>query len=145
MGSFSEFDHLHEHLERMWDRLMGGPPGQPRFRPPMLEPQTDVYQTPEAVVVVMEISGMRGHDVEISIADGQLTVRGEKQSPHQHGERVYTQMEIGHGPFERTVALPALVDSEQVAVRYEDGLLEITLPKRQPAAGRRIKVTVKES
>ncbi len=145
MGSFSEFDHLHDHLERMWDRLMGGPPGQPRFRPPMIEPQTDVYQTGDAVVVIMEITGMRGQDVELSINDGLLTVRGDKQEPHHHGDRVYTQVEIGRGPFERTVALPALVDGDAVSLRYEDGLLEITLPKRQLTTGHHIKVTVKES
>lgn len=144
MGAFSEFDHLQEHIERMWDRLSGGDRGHPRFRPAIIEPPTDVYQTAESVVIVMEITGMRGRDVELSIADGQLTVRGEKSDPHYHGERVYTQVEIGCGQFERTLALPSLVDGDRAAVRYEDGLLEITLPKRQAIAAQRIKVTVKE-
>jgi HSP20 family protein len=144
MGAFSEFDHLHEHIEKMWDRLTGGHPGQPRFRPPVLEPPTDVYQTAESVVVMMEIPGMRGQDVEMSISDDSLIVRGEKKDPHHHGERVYKQMEIACGPFERVVPLPSPVDGDHATVRYEDGLLEITLPKRQPAATHRIKVTVKE-
>ncbi len=145
MGTFSEFDHLHEQMEKMWERLTGGLPGQPHFRPPVLEPPADVYETADAVVVVIEITGMRGQDVEMNITDNTLTVRGEKKHPHHHGERVYTQMEIGRGPFERTVALPVLVDGERATVRYEDGLLELTLPKRQPASARRIKVTVKEA
>jgi len=143
MGTFSQFDHLQEHLERMWERLTGGSPGQPRFLPPVFEPPTDVYQTADAVVVVLEISGMRGRDVEVSIADGRLTVRGEKRDPHGHGERVYSQMEIGCGPFARTITLPAPVEGERATLRYEDGLLEITLPKRQPTAAHRIRVTVR--
>lgn len=141
---FTEFDHLHEHIEKMWERLTGGDPAHPRFCPPVLAPPTDVYQTPEAVVIVMEITGMRGQDVEMSITEGRLTIRGEKHDPLIHGERVYAQMEIGRGPFERTVPLPASVDADQAVVRYEDGLLEITLPKRQLAGTHRIKVTVKE-
>ena len=141
---FAEFDHLHEHIEKMWERLTGGDPTHPRFRPPVLAPPTDVYQTTHAVVVVMEIAGMRGRDIEMSITDSQLTVRGEKCDPHGQGERVYTQMEIGRGPFERTVTLPSPVDADHASVRYEDGLLEITLPRRQPAATHRIRVTVRQ-
>jgi HSP20 family protein len=142
MGTFSEFDHLHEHLEKMWDRLTSGPSNHPRFRPAVVEPATDVYFTDDAVTVVMEIGGMRGQDVELSIVEGRLTVRGEKPAPHHHGERVYTQVEIGRGPFERTVPLPVPVDGDRMTVRYEDGLLEITLPRRQPAEAQRIRVTV---
>ncbi len=143
MGAFSDFDHLHEHIDRMWERLTGER-GHPRFRPPFLEPPTDVYQTDESVVVVMELTGMRGQEIEMSITEGQLTIRGEKRDTHHHDGRVYTQMEIACGPFERTVRLPAVVDGHRAAVQYEDGLLHITLPKRQRAAAHRIKVTVKE-
>ena len=144
MGTFSEFDHLHEHIEKMWDRLTGGHPGQPRFGPPIIEPPADVYETEDSVVVVIEISGMRGQDVELNIADSRLTVRGERRESHLHPQRVYTQVEIGCGPFERAIALPSPVEGDRAAVRYEDGLLEITLPKRQPAAIRKIKVTVQD-
>lgn len=143
MAQFSEFDHLHEHLEKMWDRLVGGPPGQPRFLPPVLEPPTDVYQTDDTVVVVIEVGGMRGQDVDLSIDDGRITVRGDKPAPPP-GDRRYSQMEIGRGPFERVIPLPAPVDGERLSVRYEDGLLEITLPKRQPAGLQRVRVRVRE-
>ncbi|MFN8558015.1 MAG: Hsp20/alpha crystallin family protein [Dehalococcoidia bacterium] len=140
--AFSDFDHLHEHIERMWGRLTGGGSGHSRFRPSLLEPPTDVYQTADAIVVVVEITGMRGQDVELSITDGRLTVRGEKKEPHHHPDRVYMQMEIGCGPFERTVTLPAPVDADQASVQYSEGLLEITLPKRRPVTAQRITVTV---
>ncbi len=144
--AFAEFEHLQEHMDRMFERLTGGPPGHPRFRAPVIEPPTDVYQTDTAVVVVIEIAGMRGRDIEMSIADGRLLVRGEKQDPHpfdQHTARQYSQMEIARGPFECRVPLPALVDAEQTAIRYEDGMLEITMPKRQAAPAQRIKLTVR--
>lgn len=142
--AFAEFDHLHEHIEKMWERLTGEA-ARPRFRPPALTPPTDVFQTEDSVVVVMEITGMRGRDVVIDITDTQLTVRGEKSDPHRHGERTYSQVEIGCGPFERTITLPVPVDGDHPKVRYEDGLLEISLLKRQPQPTHHIKVTVKEA
>jgi HSP20 family protein len=151
MGTLSEFEHLHEHIERMWERLAGGHPGQPRFQPPVIEPPADVYETADAVVVVIEIPGVRGQDVELSFAEGRMMVRGEKRDLHHHEqlqhhrERIYSQMEIARGVFERVVPLPAPVDTEQVAVDYDDGLLRIVMPKRQAVSARRIKVTVRES
>lgn len=158
MSVFSEFEHLHEQIEKMWERFGTGMPGQPRYQPPTIEPPADVYQTADAVVVVVEIAGLRGQDIEVTINDGRLTLRGEKTDQHHHHhehasepvhdhrrERVYSQMEIARGPFERTLSLPAAVDADQLSVRYEDGLLQITLPRKQAAATHRIRVTVRDS
>ena len=144
MGAFSEFDQLQQQFDRLWDRLAGSRPGHPHFRQQLWEPPTDIYQTSDTVVVVLEVGGMRGQDVELSISDDRLTIRGERRDPHQGSDRVYAQMEMPCGPFERTVTLPAGVDGERAEVRYEDGLLEIALPKRQLVAPRRLRVTVRE-
>ena len=145
MNAFSDFEQIHDNAGMVWGKLGGGTPGQPRYHRPVIEPPTDLYETPDAVVVVIEVAGLLGQTVEIGIADGHLTVRGEKRDPHHHHrptDRIYSRMEIPHGPFERTVELPAPVDGERAAVRYESGLLEITLPKRQSVAPRRIRVHV---
>ncbi len=145
MGAFSEFDEVRGYMERVWERLTGGRSGPPRFRPAVIEPPADVYETADAVVVVIEIPGLRGPEVELSIADGELVVRGEKSGRDclDQRERVYTQMEIARGPFECRVPLPVAVDGQGSSLRYEDGLLEITLPKRQTVTFRRIRVTVR--
>jgi HSP20 family protein len=143
-GFYSDFDHLTEHLEQMWGRLTTGTPRGPRFAPPVIEPPTDVYQTEDAILVLMEIAGMRDEEVEIQLEGREMVVRGEKRDRRQHSpERVYNVVEIAYGPFERRITLPADVDYERVTVQYDDGLLQITLPKRAFKPERRVRITVR--
>ena len=143
----SDFDHVTEHLEQMWGRLLSGTPvgpGNPRYARPMIEPPTDVFQTQDDIVVLIEIAGMRGQEVEIQLEGRLMTVRGEKCDRRaHHSGHVYNVMEIQYGPFERSILLPADVDQEQVAVEYDDGLLKITLPCRAREAHTRVRITVR--
>lgn len=140
----SDFDHMAEHLEQMWEHMLGGGPGNPRFAPPIIEPPTDVYQTQDEIVVLIEIAGMRDQEVEIQLDGRRMIIRGVKLDRRVHSPgRVYNAMEIHYGPFERVVLLPADVDQEQVAVQYDDGLLQITLPKRARQLQRRVRITVR--
>jgi HSP20 family protein len=142
----SDFEHVTEHLEHMWDHLLSrgaGGPGSPRYARPVLEPPTDVYHTESEIVVLIEVAGMRDEDVEIQLEGRRLIVRGEKRDrrARQPG-RVYNAMEIQYGPFERTILLPADADHERVSVKYDDGLLQITFPKRAIEAQRKVRITV---
>jgi HSP20 family protein len=142
-GLSPDFDHMAEHLEQMWDHLLGGDPGNPRFAPPVIEPPTDVYQTLDEIVVLIEIAGMRDQEVEIQLDGRRMIIRGVKLDRRVHNPgRIYNAMEIQYGPFERAVLLPADVDQERVAVQYDDGLLQITLPKKARQARRRVRITV---
>lgn len=146
VGFASDFDHVTEHLEQMWERLLArgaSGPGNPRYIRPFIEPPTDVYQTQDEIVVLIEIAGMRDQEVEIQLEGRLMTVRGEKHDRRvHHPGRVYNAMEIQYGPFERSIVLPTDVDQEQVAVQYDDGLLQITLPRRAREAQRRVRITV---
>jgi len=92
----------------------------------------------------MEIAGMREQEVDIHLEGRLMRVRGEKRDrrSHQPG-RVYNEMEIPYGPFARTILLPVPVDAERVSVKYDDGLLQITLPKRAREPQRRVRITVR--
>jgi len=142
----SEFEHVAEHIEQMWEQMTShsGGTGKPRFAPPVIEPPTDVYQTEHEIVVLMEIAGMREQEVDIHLEGRLMRVRGEKRDrrSHQPG-RVYNEMEIPYGPFARTILLPVPVDAERVSVKYDDGLLQITLPKRAREPQRRVRITVR--
>lgn len=141
---YSDFDHVAEHLEQMWEHLTSGAPHGPRFAPPVIEPPTDVYQTDSEIVVLMEIAGMRDQEVEIQLDGRQMTVRGQKKDRRSHNpERVYNAVEIHYGPFERIVTLPGDVDYERVSVQYDDGLLQITLARRSVESERRVRITVR--
>ncbi len=98
------------------------------------EPPTDVYETPESVVVRMEIAGLPPEGLEVALSnDGRvLTVSGRREDPGAGSPRKYYTLEIECGWFARQVNLPQSIDLEAVSASYSDGFLEVILPKRAP-------------
>lgn len=104
------------------------------------QPPTDVYETDDSAVVIVEIAGLRAGDYQVSLVGRTLEVSGERSDPA--AKLAYQQMEIRYGKFRTQVQLPrALELSEQTAV-YEDGLLKIVLRKAQ---ARRVPVHVTQA
>lgn len=93
-------------------------------------PQTDVYETDEAILVRVEIAGMREADIYISLDERSLHIHGVR--PDNPERRAYHQMEIPFGEFSTDVELPYAVDAGQVEAVYRDGFLRIVLPKAEP-------------
>ena len=95
------------------------------------EPPADVYVTEDAIIVRLEIAGLRENTGEISveIRERLLIIAGERPDPAAGAARQYEQMEIQTGPFERALRLPCPVDETAAVARYEDGFLTIRLPK----------------
>lgn len=107
-----------------YDQARWGMASEAVWRPP-----TDVYETDDSVVVLIEIAGLGPGDYEIVLQGRTLTVSGERRDPAE--KLAYQQMEIRHGKFRTQLHLPwALESSGQVAL-YENGFLKITLPKAQ--------------
>jgi HSP20 family protein len=97
-------------------------------------PNVDVYYCgePQRAVVKVDLSGVELEEVGIEISGRQLAIVGERQVQEMEG-RVYQQVEIPSGPFRRIVELQADVDPERAKATYEDGVLRIELPLRDPA------------
>jgi HSP20 family protein len=102
-----------------------------------------MYETDDAVVVLLELAGVDPNQTEISAEPHRLLVRGVRRERHaaQGAARTYHALEIPYGRFERSLSLPPGLDTEAAAASYQDGLLEITLPKRAPA---QVRIAVKE-
>ena len=138
---FSDFEQIRQRMTHTWQQGLG-PPGAPHFCPPIIEPATDVYETEESVVVVVEIAGVSPEAIDISVEDKTLTVRSEREDRQHHLTRLYHQMEICCGLFERSVVLPSEVDPQQASATYSDGILAIVLPKVQQQLARRVRVVI---
>ncbi len=93
-------------------------------------PATDVFETEEAIVVRVEIAGMREEDFLIELNGRNLTVRGTRQDAPER--RAFHQMEIRYGEFAIELELPGYVEADQVQAVYSDGFLRIDLPKARP-------------
>lgn len=140
---FTEFRRLHEYMEDMRRKLLGSP-GQPQFCPPSLEPPVDVCETDDSVIVLVEMPGINQETLHITVQGQSLTVQGDKEDRcSKRPGRLYTQMEICCGAMERTVSLPAQVDAERAEAVYQDGFLEVVLPKVVRAVERRVRIAIK--
>jgi len=109
----------------------------PSARPmPAWTPALDMYETQDAIVVLLDLAGVDAEQTEVHTQGHVLTVRGARRERHApyvpNEERSYHALEIPYGRFERTLRLPPGTDSDAARASYRDGLLEITLPKRVP-------------
>jgi HSP20 family protein len=97
-------------------------------------PDADVYETARAVEVVVDLAGVREEDVEVQLFEDALVVEGLRRLPSCAEGAVYQAAAIRQGLFRLEATLPALVDPDGVEVRYDAGLLRITLAKREEAS-----------
>jgi HSP20 family protein len=132
-----EVDKLQEEIEELFADLWQ----VPRFSGlrHAFRPNVDCFHTdePHALTVVVELPGVDPHSVKVVAGERVLVVAGERKRPQAPG-RVYQQMEIEYGPFQRQVRLAEDVDPEQAQARFERGVLTIELPvvEKAPKTGR---------
>ena len=107
-------------------------------------PAVDVYETKDSVVVEAPLAGVDPKDVEISIENDVLTIKGETKKESEVDDKNYYRKELRSGSFFRSVALPAHVMSDQAQAESVEGLLKITIPKAPEAKPKSIKVKVKK-
>ena len=119
--------HLADELEVYFNEYVRGSPvgfvSTPKWRPP-----TDIYETDDFFVVVMDIAGVAPDGFSVTFDGGVLTVSGERQETAS-GRREYHAMEVKVGPFERRFRFPRRVDPASLRAAYELGFLEIRLAK----------------
>ena len=103
------------------------------------EPSADVYETPDAMVVCVELAGVDPASIEVNFSQGQLVVSGYREVCR--GSRRCHRAEIEHGRFSRCMTIPIDVDEDKIHATSRHGLLEICLPRRQEAAPRKISIS----
>lgn len=105
----------------------------------------DLSETGSEVVVKAVLPGVKADEIDISVNDGILTVKGEKKSETAAEGESYYRREIRYGAFSRSIPLPTAVDHEKADAEFVDGVLTITLPKAEEARPKTIKVTTPAS
>jgi len=98
--------------------------GHPRWRP-----ATDVLETPQAIVAIIDLAGINDEELEVLLYENALVIEGERSLPGCEEAERYYAFEIRQGPFRVEIPLPADIDGDAVEARYERGLLQIRLPK----------------
>ena len=106
-------------------------------------PAVDIYEKKDNVVVKAELPGIDPKEVEISVEDGTLYLKGERKSEDEEKRDGYQRLERAYGSFARAFSLPDSVDPERVLAEYRDGLLTVTFPKREESKPKKVKISVK--
>ena len=96
-------------------------------------PRIDVKEDDVSYEISAELPGLEEKDIEISVADGSLVLRGEKSSNSEEKEGKYFRQERLYGRFERAFHLPDGVEAEKIEAKFKNGVLAITLPKKEEA------------
>lgn len=105
-------------------------------------PNIDVAETGKEIRVTAELPGLEEKDLEVSVLDDALTIKGEKREEHEEDKGDVYRSECQYGRFERTIPLPAPVDVDNVRALFKKGLLKITLPKTKEAQSNRRVISV---
>ena len=106
-------------------------------------PPVDIFQTGDhELVLKAELPDMSRDDIDVSVENFVLTIKGEKKAPSEVKDDQYHHIERRHGSFSRSFSLPQTVDSNRVSADYKNGVLTVRLPLREEAKPRSIKVDV---
>ncbi len=134
--------HMQREVERVMDDVASRKPPAVRFSPRTWQPAIDVYETGSDVVVLIELAGVKQDEIEVIVDNNILTIRGYRKDSKQGIKRTYSQMEILWGSFQREIPLPANVNTNQVKAFYENGFLEVILPRLNKEKAHHIDIKV---
>jgi HSP20 family protein len=126
---FTEFNRIVNNL------FAPGESAPQRWMPPM-----DLVEVDDHFVLKADLPGMDDGDVSLEVQDNTLTLSGERRAEHEERQRGFYRVERSFGRFSRSVTLPEGVDSEAITARFENGVLEVSIPKPQERTPRRVAI-----
>jgi HSP20 family protein len=134
-GGLSTFrKEMDRFLDRFWD-------GDEMPNIGAWTPDVDIVETKEELTIKAEVPGIEAKDLQVTLENGILTLRGEKrQETEQKEERLY-RTERRYGSFTRSIRLPANVDAAKATAAFKNGVLTVVMPKTAEARGRAIPIT----
>ena len=133
---FGEMSSFRRAMDRVFDDFgRGWRSGEAELTFPV-----DLSETENEVVVKAVLPGIKPEDVDISVSEGVLTVKGESKFEQKTEKENYYRQEIRYGSFHRSIPLPSRVNHEQADADFNDGVLTVTLPKAEEVRPKQIKI-----
>lgn len=140
-NAFQEVERLQQEMNRLWERVSGSRNGSESARifPPVMVSEDDDYYYVRA-----EMPGVEVGQLDLSVDNDQLILRGERKTAEEVGKINYHRREREEGIFRRVIALPARVNPEGVEARTKNGILTVKLTKAEELKPRPIKIEVEQ-
>ena len=142
------FQSFRSEMDRLFDSFLGRAPSLTSLRQgfsgaQIMTPTLDVKENEKEIVVKADLPGMDEKDINLTIHNGVLSLRGEKKSEHTGERENYHVMERSYGSFQRSIRLPDTIDEDKAEARFDKGVLTITLPKRPETVSAQKKIEIK--
>jgi len=136
-----EIDSFKREMDRMFDDFFR-PSSELSESSLSWYPSVDVKETKDEFVISAEVPGMSKDDIKINISDNTLTIKGEKKEEKKEENHNYHRIERRFGTFQRSFTLPTQIEEKKVKASYKDGILTISMPKKEEAKPKEIPITV---
>src|SRR5215472_13100214 len=138
---FRGLTSLHDQVNRLFeDSLRRG--GTDDSALTTWAPAVDIYETENELVVKADLPDLEEKDLDVRVEDNTLTIRGERKFEKSISEDSFLRVERAYGSFSRSFSLPNTVNAEAIGADYKNGVLTVTLPKREESKPRQVKVNV---
>ncbi|GBC89041.1 Spore protein SP21 [bacterium HR13] len=132
---FAELERIRREFDRLIEEMWPREEVERAFAPAV-----EMYETDNEIVVKAELPGVKKENIEVSIKDNTLHIRGEKKEEREEKTETIHRLERVYGKFERVLTLPVDVKAEEVRAEYKDGILEIRLPKSEVSKEKKIEI-----
>lgn len=136
-----ELDLFRDEFDKMLERFFGELSPFDIFEGRGV-PAIDLSETDDEYIVKAEVPGIEPKDVEVSIVDGVLTIKGQKKREEEKKKENYHRVERSYGEFSRSIRIPSPVQEDKIEAKYKNGVLRIVLPKVEEAKKKTIEVKV---
>lgn len=140
---FNEFDQLAKSLalfDEPFSRMFGEGSNAKPWTPPV-----DIHETDHELVLEADVPDVKPEDIEVNFENGTLTLKGKREFEKKEESKGYHRIERNYGTFVRAFSLPETVDPEKLSAGYKNGVLTITIGKKEIAKPRTVKVNVAAS
>src|SRR4029077_10287472 len=138
---FRGLSTLHDQVNRLFNETVLRGQGEDSALTTW-SPAVDIYETENELVVKADLPDVAEKDIDVRVENNLLTIRGERKFEKSVSEENFLRVERTYGSFSRSFSLPNTVNAEAIGAEYKNGVLTVTLPKREESKPRQVKVTV---
>jgi len=142
---FRDLRTLQEEVNRLFSTNMTRAFGDEGIGRGAWNPSVDIYENKDQIVLEAELPGMKQEDFELTVENNVITLRGERRFEKFDEADNYHRVERSYGAFTRSFTLPQTVSAEGASAEYQNGVLRVTLPKREETKSRRIEISTEGS
>ncbi|HAC63090.1 MAG TPA: molecular chaperone [Cyanothece sp. UBA12306] len=140
-NSNQDMETLQRQMNRLFDDIFS-PSWDREMKGFSNVPAAELSETDEAVLLKLEVPGMKAEDLDIQVTKEAVYIKGERKQEAVSQDKGVTRSEFRYGKFERAIALPASINNANVSADYKDGILLLTLPKAEEEKNKVVKVNI---